>query len=207
MMTRSQISAFLILSVACWAAHLWWQGIPLTWAMMAPFSGVVGAVSVFMFLFEAWLWRLLVFRGWLLKRPLLHGTWRVVLQSDWVNPDTAERIPPIHCYMVIRQTASKLSLDLVTQESHSTTVSAGIEDCRNGTFRVSCTYNNQPRNLYRHRSEVHFGAMLLDVETVTPTALEGEYWTDRKTTGSLDLSERNSKVCMTYKQAEALFSA
>ena len=206
-MNRTQISAFLILSVVLWAGLLWLKGVPLTWDLFLPFGSVVGAVSSILLLFDAWLWRWSIFRRWLLKRPLLHGTWKVELQSDWIDPLTGHGIPVIHCYMIVRQTASKLSLNLVTQESRSETVSAGIEDCRDGTFEISCTYRNKPRSKYRDRSEVHFGAMLLTAETVGPKVLMGEYWTDRKTTGSLDLLERNPKFCMTFDEAVALFSS
>ena len=107
--------------------------------------------------------------------------------------------------MIVRQTASKLSLRLVTAESNSETVSAGIEVCNDGTFEASCTYRNKPKSMYRYRSEVHYGAMLLAVDSATPSRLEGEYWTDRKTTGSVTLSDRVNQTAMTFEEARALF--
>jgi len=205
MLTRIQISAFLALSVAFWIALLAVRGVPLSWEMLVPFGTVVGAVSGVLLIFDLWAWRLPIFRGWLIKRPGLHGTWKTELQSDWINPETKQSIPPIPCYAVFRQTASKLSIRLITPESKSETVSAGIETCSDGTFEVSCAYRNKPKSMFRHRSEVHYGAMLLEVESATPTAIEGEYWTDRKTTGSLSLSNRRDGTPMTYREAEALY--
>ncbi len=205
MLTRIQISAFLVLSVATWAISLWLQGISLTWEMLAPFSTVVGTVSLALLIFDTWAWKWFIFRGWLIKRPILCGTWKTTLQSDWVNPETGEVIGPIECFMIMRQTATKLDISLVTPESRSQTVSAGIEICRDGTFEISSTYRNKPRSMFRKRSEVHYGAVLLSAETATPKALSGEYWTDRKTTGNLNLVDRNPKTCLTFEEAVALF--
>lgn len=206
MITRPQITAIIALCVALWTGLLALRGVPLSAQMLVPFGTVVGAVSIALIIFDAWAWRLPIFRGWLIKRPVLQGTWRTELQSDWLNPETGGGVPLINCFTVIRQTASKLSIRLITAESKSETVSAGIEVCADGTFEVSCNYRNKPKSLYRYRSEVHYGSMLLSAESATPNRLEGEYWTDRKTTGSLVLSDRKSKTPMTYDEALTLFN-
>lgn len=207
MMTRPQISAFLALSVIFWVILLTISGTPLSWEMLAPFGTVVGAVSLVMLVFDAWAWKLPIFRGWLVKRPFVHGTWKTELQSDWINPETGEGVPVIQCFLVVRQSASKLSLRLVTPESRSETVSAGIEACPDGTFEISCAYRNKPKSMYRYRSEVHYGAMLLSAESAAPRRMEGEYWTDRKTTGSIVLTDHKGKTPLTFDEAQALFSA
>lgn len=205
MLTRPQISAFLALSLGFWIGLLALRGVPLSWEMLLPFGSVVGAVSIVLLIFDAWAWKLPIFRGWLIKRPFLNGTWKTELQSDWVNPETGKGVALIHCFMVIRQTSSKLSIRLITPESNSETVSAGVEVCSDGTFEISCTYRNKPKSMYRYRSEVHYGAMLFSAENATPIRLEGEYWTDRKTTGSIVLSDRNPRTPMTYDEARELF--
>jgi hypothetical protein len=205
MMTRNQVSAFLALSLVFWVALLLWRDVPITLEMLLPFGSVVGAVSLSLLVFDQWAWHWPIFRGWLVKRPRIHGTWAVELKSDWIDPSTSHGIAPIHCYMVVRQTASSLSFRLITSESRSETVSAGIEVCRDSTFEISCAYRNKPRSEFRHRSEVHYGAMLLVADTASPARLEGEYWTDRKTTGTITLGPRKAGVCMTFEEAEALF--
>jgi hypothetical protein len=60
--------------------------------------------------------------------------------------------------------------------------------------------------MYRYRSEVHYGAMLLNAENAAPRRMEGEYWTDRKTTGSIELTDRKGKTPSTFDEAQALFS-
>lgn len=206
-MTRIQITAFLGLSVAYWVALLAIRGMPLSWEMLIPFSGVVGAVSITLLIFDIWAWKLPLFRGWLVKRPILHGTWKTELQSDWKDPATGEGIGPIYCFTVVRQSASKLSIRLITRESKSETVSAAIEECSDGTFDINYSYRNRPKSEYRHRSEVHYGAMLLHADVLTPIRLEGEYWTDRKTTGSVILTEPLSSTCGSFEEAEGLYTS
>lgn len=207
MMTRLQITAFLGMSVAFWIILLALRGVPLSWEMFLPFSAVVSAVTIVLLIFDKWAWSWRIFRGWLIKRPYLHGTWKTELQSDWIDPKTKKGIPPINCYTVIRQTASMLSIRLITPESRSKTVSAAIENCNDGTFEVNGTYRNRPKSEYRHRSEVHYGSLLLTADTPVPNQLEGEYWTDRKTTGSLLLVDRKKATCMSFNEAEELFSS
>lgn len=207
MMTRKQITVFLGLSVALWAGLLLWRGIPVTLPMLAPFSLVVGAVSLVLLAFDRWAWHWPVFRGWLVKRPYLHGTWRAEIVSDWVDPSTGTGVPPIQAFMVVRQTGSALSLRLLTPQSRSESVSAGVEVCTDGTFEINVGYRNRPGSPFRHRSEVHYGAMLLTAESATPNRLEGEYRTDRRTIGSVALTERLRAHPATFAEAEEAFAA
>lgn len=205
-MTRNQITAFLALSVTFWVILLLLRGVPVTVEMLVPFSGVVGAVSIVLLIFDKWIWHWLIFRGWLINRPYLKGTWRAEIVSDWVDPATGKVVGPITAYMVIRQTASTISFRLLAAESRSETVSAGIETCPDGTFEINYAYRNKPRAEYRHRSEVHYGAILLVADCAVPDRLEGEYWTDRKTTGSVVLTDRSKALAANFVGAESLFS-
>lgn len=200
-MTRMQVTAFLALSLVFWIAMLLWRGVPVTLEMLVPFGSVVGAVSATLMVFEKWIWHWPIFRGWLVRRPLIKGTWRAELRSSWVNPQTNEGIPPIIAFMVIRQTYSTLSLRLMTNESRSETISAAVEICSDGTFEINCAYRNKPKTEYRHRSEVHYGAMLLSADAALPERLEGEYWTDRKTTGGVTLTDRSDTLFSTFEEA------
>lgn len=206
MLTRTHVSALVALSVLYWVLVLLVRGVPVGPEMLMPFGAVVGAVSVTLLVFDRWLWHWPIFRGWLINRPFLRGTWRAELISGWIDPTTGKATPPIHAFMVVRQTASTLSFRLITQESRSETVSAGVEPCKDGAFEITCAYRNKPKATYRHRSEVHYGAMLLEADTASPVRLEGEYWTDRKTTGTVSLTDRRKTICMTIEEAEHVFS-
>jgi hypothetical protein len=175
--------------------------------MMVPFGVAVSALTLLTLGFDKWAWKYGCFKGWLVKRPRREGTWKVVLQSKWIDPATGNQIAPIACYMVIRQTYSSLTLRLFTPESSSVSISASVlttEDC---VYRVAATYQNDPKIELRNvRSEIHYGALILNVNDDPVTSLNGHYWTDRSTSGTLALSERKPTLASSFESAGALFS-
>jgi hypothetical protein len=208
MLTRLHITLLLAAAAAVWTIALIVRGVPVTAELLIPFGIAVSALTLLCVGFNKWCWRYFVFKGWLVQRPWLQGTWRVVLQSSWIDPETNQPIPPINGYIVIHQTFSALILRLYTPESGSASVAASIlasEDC---LFRVVTTYQNEPSAALRGvRSEIHYGAMLLNVHDDPPQSLSGHYWTDRKTTGTIELSDRKTKLVSSFKDAQALFGA
>jgi hypothetical protein len=75
-----------------------------------------------------------IFKGWLVNQPNLQGTWKVLLKSDWVNPETKQQVASIECIMTIRQTYSRFSARLFTRESSSYLVAHKIEQQNDGIF-------------------------------------------------------------------------
>lgn len=104
MFQRIHVSAMLLFAAAVWGVALMLSGLPSTGEYLRPFSVVVGSLVVALSLFDLWLWRVPVLRGWFVRRPHLWGTWRVTFQSSWVDPATGTPIGPRNGYMVVRQT-------------------------------------------------------------------------------------------------------
>ncbi len=211
--TRLHISVFLGIAVLAWTAVLYMQGVQLTWAEicvhLAPFSSVVGVLVTLALLLEHLAWPLPVLHGWFVKRPDLRGTWHVSLQSDWFDPDTNSRIPPITCYMGVKQTLSTLQMHLMTPESDSWFIADQILPSPSAEgYQVVGVYTNNPNiHLRGVRSEMHRGALVFDSHGPPnrPDSLTGEYWTDRKTSGSMVLGARRQKLYTLFSDAEAAF--
>ncbi len=53
--------------------------------------------------------------------------------------------------------------------------------------RLSYSYNSKPKQAVRHRSPEHFGTIVFDIVENSNLRLDGEYWTERNTTGSIDM--------------------
>src|SRR4051794_33823040 len=104
MLNRTHITVLILLAVIVWGGTLMTLGIPVTWDYTKPFAITVSVLSVSTLVFEKWIWKWRVFRGWLVNQPDLHGTWKVNLKSEWINPATGQGVGPQHCIMVIRQT-------------------------------------------------------------------------------------------------------
>ena len=203
MLTRLHISSFIALTIAVWLIALWVQGMPvLTVEFIKPFSIVVGAITVVAAIMNKYAWSWQIFSGWYVNRPDLRGSWKVELKSNWINPETNEGVPPIIAYAVIRQTLTSLSLRLMTKESRSKLIAHSIEKEEDGLFRLAAIYRNEPKiELQGDRSEIHHGSFSLDIHGSPVTVIEGHYWTDRGTKGSMKLTEKKSELFDTYEQA------
>lgn len=92
----------------------------------------------------------------------------------------------------------------MTQESRSYLVAYSIEQQEEETlFKLVGVYKNEPKiELQGIRSEIHHGSFALEIHGNPPYELQGHYWTDRGTKGSLILSGRVSKLYDTFEQAE-----
>ncbi|MEI5638524.1 MULTISPECIES: hypothetical protein [unclassified Pseudoalteromonas] len=209
MLTRLHISSFIGLTIAVWLVALWLQGMPVLSAdFVKPFGTVVGVITLFVTLFNKYMWSWKIFKGWYVKRPDLRGTWKVELRSSWVDPETKKQIPPIYGYAVIRQSLTFLSVRLMTKESRSVLVAHSIEQQEDDDlFKLVGVYRNEPKiELQGVRSEIHHGSFALDVHGSPVYELQGHYWTDRGTKGGMTLSDKAEKLYDTYEHAEREFS-
>ena len=97
---------------------------------------------------------------------------------------------------------------LMTPESSSSLIADKIIQSDDGVFHVTGVYSNTPKlELRGGQSEIHFGALMLQVINDPPTSLQGHYWTDRNSRGSMVLSQRVDKVYSRYEDAHAAFSS
>ncbi|MFC7288171.1 hypothetical protein ACFQPC_09005 [Herminiimonas glaciei] len=206
MFTRLQITVALAIATIAWGLALWLQGTPLSWDHLAPFSTVVGVLVIVALAMEHLFWRLPIFHGWLFDRPDLRGTWKVTIQSEWIDPETGEKIPLITAYAGIVQTLSKLQIQLMTPESESCLLAHAIEPTPCGNrFNVSVVYANTPGiELRGVRSERHVGAATISTHGAKykPDSLTAEYWTDRKTVGRMIFEGRVDKVYSRFAEAK-----
>jgi hypothetical protein len=206
MAKRLQIIAFLGLAMLAWFGLLLIRGTPVTWEHAWPFGTVASFLAAVVAIFDRWAWSWSLFQNWFVKRPDLRGTWRVVLQTDWVDRETGQSPGPIICYMAVRQTLSSLSMRLMTPESTSWLTAHKITLTNDGIYQVAGVYTNKPQVFLRgQRSEIHYGAILLDVKDHPPQSLSGHYWTDRKTRGTMNLSNRIDEVFESHESARSAF--
>lgn len=209
-LARLHVTAFAGVAAVIWMAVLYFQGTTVSWDHARPFSIVVSSLVGLGLLFELVLWRQPWLHGWFVKRPDLRGTWRVELQSSYVRPETNERVPLIVCYMGVKQTLSTLNIHLMTPESESWFIADNVRPSPNGNgFQVIGVYTNEPNVHLRDEriSEMHQGAIIIETHgpSLRPITLTAKYWTDRKTTGTMDFTARVSEICTRFMDAEHAF--
>jgi hypothetical protein len=197
------VKAIIYTAVAAWAIVLLVTGQQITSNLLRPLSTVTSIVVLLSIAFELWLWKL-PFLRWLVKRPVIEGTWRADLRSDWKDT-TGAAIPPVEGYVVIRQSLLKLSLRLLTKESASHLVGTEIVCSVDGLYCVSGVYRSEPHYQERDHSPIHYGAVWLQVIDMPAQRLEGHYWTDRKTAGEMRLSDRKREKFQDFQSAHASY--
>ena len=204
------IRVFLGIAALAWWGILVVQGEQVGWEHLRPFGTVVGVIWLLVWLLEKKLWYKPWLHGWFVKRPDLRGTWRVELQSDWVDANTGKCTPSNICYMGVVQSLSDLQLHLMTSESESWLIANGIDASQSGKgYLIAAVYTNKPGTFLRgERSEVHFGGLILEThgdQVNRPKVLRGEYWTDRKTKGLIKLESRIPELLTNFEDAAQAF--
>lgn len=137
----------------------------------------IGLASVFVILYERYLWRINPFE----KTPKLAKQYTGTLTSHY---DNIERPATIE----ILQTLLSIKVFVTTNESKSSSLSASIDDFL-GEMQLTYCYLNTPKTAYRHRSEVHYGTAIICIKD--PQNLFGQYYTDRKTMGDMTFTAIN----------------
>jgi hypothetical protein len=187
----------LIGLVVIWFSILFVTNTPLAfnWQAIMKLPDVAAVYVILRFVFTKWGWKIPQLQGWLVPFPDLQGTWEGFLKTTWTDPKTKKVLAPIRLVLVIRQTFSSINCVMYTKESNSYSITANfMVDDESGIKRLSYVYSNRPDAPIRDRSAVHDGAAILTIVAKPKKKLEGEYWTNRKTTGGISLTFKTKEL-------------
>ena len=182
----------------------------LTLAAASVVSGNIDAFSVIVDLLPLILLGAYAFerRGWRaqwlhprwVSTPVVIGTWRGTLTHYGTEPPTTKT-----AFLVVRQTLTAASVRLLTDESTSEQVAGGVAPGETGYPTITYLYRNTPGIGQRHAtSNIQYGGATVEIVGDPATGLNGEYWTDRKTKGSVTFREHSPAIAQTYEQATKL---
>ena len=161
---------------------------------------VVSIDLVFYGFFVSFLWKLPIFKNWLVPFPNLNGTWKGQIHTTWIDPETGERPGPIPAILTIKQSFLNISCVMRTAEMTSRSLTSSfVLDKENQLERLVYTYDSNPIQTVKERSPQHCGTMSFNiVKEQKQNKLEGEYWTGRKTTGDIEMSFWKKERVNTY---------
>jgi hypothetical protein len=204
MTAERYIKAIIYVAVLAWTVVLYVNHEAIHSSWLQPLSTVITVVLYAVMAFDLWLWKIPLLHPFV-KRPVIEGSWKVEIRSNWKDPATSIGIPPVEGYMVVRQTFSTLSLRLLTAESSSELVGTEIVCSADGLYCVSGVYRNEPRFQFRGRSPIHYGAVWLKIIDEPPKKVLGHYWTDRESAGEMELTDHQTKKFQTFQSAQAYY--
>jgi hypothetical protein len=167
------------------------------------------SIAVFLASLVLAFWDVLIWRAPFIQRipgipRSIRGTWKGTLTSFWIDPITGVRPTPKTVYLVVRQTASTVSVKLLTDESQSSSSLGEVREI-DGSPVVAYMYLNKPEMNVEHRSRMHHGSTVLDIHGSPAARLHGRYWTDRDTKGELDFVQRKKKLADDFLSAASMF--
>lgn len=192
--------------VIVFAIGIWSTGGTLDIHWLRFYSAAVLVAMVVLGIWEHRLWRLPVAQKIPRVPRDIRGTWKGSLESFWKDPATGEPPAAKTVYLVVRQSASNVSVVLLTNESRSTSSLTTI--CDDGVVTsLEYMYLNRPDSRLEHRSRIHHGSASLDITGRPASRLRGRYWTNRDSRGELDFAERTSQIVDDFRDAENLFGS
>ena len=155
---------------------------------------VATADCIAYFIFTTWLWRWSPLQGWLVPFPNLNGTWEGYIQSN--RKDVEGKTPdPIPTILTIKQSFGRISCVMRTGEMESHSYIEGFCIDRDAQVRRLCySYTSRPKASLRERSTPHDGSILFNIVGLPVNKLDGEYWTQRQTTGTVQLNFRTKEL-------------
>ncbi|HHH1986689.1 hypothetical protein [Yersinia kristensenii] len=145
--------------------------------------------------FAKWGWKLKIFRGWLVPFPNLSGSWVGFIYSDWKNPQTGEKPPPIPVMLTVNQSFFHISCMMRTSEMESSSYSEGfLIDPERQIKDVAYSYASKPRLSLNERSIPHDGTVVFKIIESPKLKLVGRYWTERLTKGEIVLQYHSKEM-------------
>jgi hypothetical protein len=161
---------------------------------MRPIPTVVTVDLLIVGIFMKWLWRWKHLQGWLIPFPDLNGTWQGYIQTNWKNEE-GKTPGPIPTILTVKQSFGRMSCVMRTAEMESYSYLADFCIDKDSQIRRLCySYTSKPKAALRDRSTPHDGTILFNIIGSPVRKLEGEYWTQRTTTGTVTLTYRTAEI-------------
>lgn len=194
---RNSMYLLVVLSSIAWFLLAYFNNLDLS--KVKDFFGLVPKVVSIDLLavavFVKWGWKLKIFRGWLVPFPNLNGTWIGYIYSDWKNPQTGEKPPPIPVMLTVNQSFFHVSCVMRTSEMESSSYSEGfLIDADRQVKKVAYSYTSKPRISLSERSTPHDGTAVFQIIEKPKLKLTGRYWTERLTKGEINLEYHTQKL-------------
>lgn len=170
------IKALLYVTAFVWALLLVYQGQSLTWGFIKTLNFMTAFMIILIGAFDKWIWRWKLLHPWFVSTPILVGTWKGAITSDWIDPETNKQSAPADAFILIYQTYSTINAKLITHESSSDLINSNLATSYD-VYELTGLYLNTPRALVRDRSSIHYGGIVLKVHQNKVMTLDGHYWT------------------------------
>lgn len=159
------------------------------YSLITTFVSIASAVFI---VFIKWAWKFPLFRWWL-GVVNLNGTWKGTIKTTWVDPKTNKVPDPIDAMLTIRQNLLNITCVMITKQMRGGIADRAIliNNKETKLCQVHYIYNTDPYATANPTNLSHKGACILHIQE--DKILKGTYWTDRKTTGDIEMEFYSKK--------------
>jgi len=167
-------------------------------------TGVTSAVILIWTAYDKWIWRWPLFSklSKLSGTPVLHGTWKGVLQFE---SDESGKEGEVEIYLSINQTLSTISVrSFFKKPSESYSIVAKIEKLEPDRKQLIYLYKSESPYGKRKNNRPHDGACVLNIIGKPVKELSGSYFTEREGAGTVKVTRYNSQLSETFENASEL---
>ncbi len=184
------VGILAIVSIVIYLVVIW--ALPVSEGLLfnnvKAISTTISVDGVFIWFFTKYIWKWRYLHGWLVPFPDLNGTWRGEIKSTWIDPVSKQRPNPIPVILTVNQSFLSVSCVMRTEEMESYSfISDFIVDKEKQILKIIYSYDSIPKQTVKDRSPQHYGTIIFNI-TNSNSTLTGDYWTGRKSTGSIQLS-------------------
>lgn len=182
-------TAFIaILSFICVALY---KGANFQQELVDAITQAVSITVALRYVYVKWAWKWNPFFEKLHSVPCLEGQWDGGFQTTWQSTDGAIS-PKGSIYVQITQ-PDMFTIKITQQsgESCSYSFAESFEHEVDGSIFLNFSYRNEPKATVRDRSQISYGTSRYKLErSKDKFTLKGSYYTDRKTTGDVELERK-----------------
>jgi hypothetical protein len=194
--TGTRIAIFLSAAIALVAVWMTTGKFDLTYtkAIVSASSAVIMGLLAF----DSWAWRFWPFRL-IVRKPILHGTWKMEQRTSY-EPRAQETM---EAYLVIDQAFSGIRQIRGLYEisnSHSLTADLSVDRSH---CALSFIFRSEAGTMHREGNPPSRGASVLTVGRHPRLHLEGDYWMERGTKGSVKSIGYSRKLYETFESARS----
>ena len=143
-------------------------------------STIATIAEILIFAYCKWLWRWKFLKIWKIKN--INGTWDCILKYKYDNTDCQKKVS-----ITIKQDLFGIQINMMSDETNSYSVNSCILNDHDRDYLIY-TYKTETNFEHRdHNRDQWGGAKLLIINS---NSLTGEYWTNNKTKGSMQLTKK-----------------
>lgn len=187
-MKNNDVKYSCFLAIAIFMCILAWKGNVEPKVLWSATTSAVSITLTLRLIFLRWAWTWFTIFEKLHKVPNLEGHWSGTFVSTWKpTPESPEITGPIDV-TIVQPNLYVLKLTQRSGESTSHSYGESFETLPDGSIMVNFSYRNDPHATVRDRSQISYGTARYDlIISGKRKELSGNYFTDRKSTGTIRL--------------------